>query len=664
MAKVTDSPPSSLSVSDDTDDENVPRKSGKKKVARQSDDDSDMSLSLPASSDEDTNQQKDNEQPVQRKRKSSSSRDPLKTQGNPQGLADTEVDHEAEGHRGQRPNLPGEEDDWSLLDSPRHRRSSSEAPPGRDSGMGETRLSDADSSLFTDTRSPVSAASGKHTMSPAQTTQGPAVGGNAEIRKGIGQMDSDLEKFRTEVLRLNEDITQLNSALSHFESPQESPLLPDATLAGTQHGAQISDSANAVSAQDPMPSQAAPLTDALDVLASPVPATLRAEESEMEDARVRQLVELLERATQQIKAERARAKDLERENQALKQSSAHNSLEYSGQGTNDSVDDDPRYIGLQRAYTEALKKKQKYEHLKVKYRELALENQLAIEQIAVLRIKCIDMQVALETEKAKVQDLSQKNTLLAKHAGNGYASMPAVQPAQLPAPPHQPVAAQPPPPAAVAPPVPTQSHNVPTDMVFSVVGPDGCDLEEEHPSANSNKERLHASARGRKPISQTQVRSSRTTAPSPQRKTPSTTQLPHGHQSPLRSNASARTPSPGLPSQSSPVRSRSTAAVPVPASPKDEVLIHRMIRALSPPPTVSQMGKLVDSMVKELIRNLQLRGVDLPMRKVTNCVYLINNKRLNLAVISDKLVVKVGGGHQDFLEYLNKSKVLRVAKAK
>ena len=45
----------------------------------------------------DTNQQKDNEQPVQRKRKSSSSRDPLKTQGNPQGLADTEVDHEAEG---------------------------------------------------------------------------------------------------------------------------------------------------------------------------------------------------------------------------------------------------------------------------------------------------------------------------------------------------------------------------------------------------------------------------------------------------------------------------------------------------------------------------------------------------------------------------------------
>ena len=42
---------------------------------------------------------------------------------------------------------------------------------------------------------------------------------------------------------------------------------------------------------------------------------------------------------------------------------------------------------------QALKKKQKYEHLKVKYRELALENQLAIEQIAVLRIKCIDMQV-------------------------------------------------------------------------------------------------------------------------------------------------------------------------------------------------------------------------------------------------------------------------------
>ena len=32
------------------------------------------------------------------------------------------------------------------------------------------------------------------------------------------------------------------------------------------------------------------------------------------------------------------------------------------------------------------------------------------------------------------------------------------------------------------------------------------------------------------------------------------------------------------------------------------------------------------------------------MRKVTNCVYLINNKRLNLAVISDKLVGMHGQG--------------------
>ena len=92
------------------------------------------------------------------------------------------------------------------------------------------------------------------------------------------------------------------------------------------------------------------------------------------------------------------------------------------------------------------------------------------------------LQATLVTTEAMVQDLSQKNTLLAKHGGNGCAPMPAVQSARVPTPPHQPVAAQPPPPAAVVPPVRTQSH-----QGFSVVESDGCDSKEEIPSAKRKK---------------------------------------------------------------------------------------------------------------------------------------------------------------------------------
>jgi len=38
-------------------------------------------------------------------------------------------------------------------------------------------------------------------------------------------------------------------------------------------------------------------------------------------------------------------------------------------------------------------KADKYDQLRQRHRELALENQMAVEQIAVLRLKCIDLQV-------------------------------------------------------------------------------------------------------------------------------------------------------------------------------------------------------------------------------------------------------------------------------
>eukprot|EP00668_Euglena_longa_P000401 GGOE01000513.1.p1 GENE.GGOE01000513.1~~GGOE01000513.1.p1 ORF type:complete len:614 (-),score=122.88 GGOE01000513.1:189-2030(-) len=361
-----------------------------------------------------------------------------------------------------------------------------------------------------------------------------------------------------------------------------------------------------------------------DTPTSPASIILR-EDGEGEDARVRQLVELLERATQQIRAERVRTKELEQENQSLKQQPRAPVV-----ATPPAPENDPRYLGLQRAYTEAVQRAEKYDSLKQKYRELYLENQMAVEQIAVLRIKCIDMQVALEAEKART-------ALLVPPVPSDPVPPPPTPSYLLPA-------------APPAVPATAKGDDPDRDLAFTVVGRNGADMESNralHPKAGTAQLKATGSApRLGRPQESVQSHTHTTsTMLLPAASFPSRTPSPVGRSSRSQSPSQRGAPPP---------RGHS-----VPSSPKDEVLIHRMIRALSPPPTVSQVGKLVDSMVKELLRNLRARGVDLPLKRIGNCAYTLHERRLNLSVISDKLVVKVGGGHQDLLEHLHRAKCFR-----
>ena len=66
------------------------------------------------------------------------------------------------------------------------------------------------------------------------------------------------------------------------------------------------------------------------------------------------------------------------------------------------------------------------------------------------------------------------------------------------------------------------------------------------------------------------------------------------------------------------------------------------------------MGLLVNSMVQELRRVMRERGSTLPLERVGDCVYLMGKRKVNLAVSGGKLVVKSGGGHHDFIAFLEK----------
>ena len=64
------------------------------------------------------------------------------------------------------------------------------------------------------------------------------------------------------------------------------------------------------------------------------------------------------------------------------------------------------------------------------------------------------------------------------------------------------------------------------------------------------------------------------------------------------------------------------------------------------------VGKLVRELKKRFVDN----GCPLPLTQVDDFVYQLGSRKVTLNVISNKLVVRLGGGFTDFLEFLEKAR--------
>ena len=65
----------------------------------------------------------------------------------------------------------------------------------------------------------------------------------------------------------------------------------------------------------------------------------------------------------------------------------------------------------------------------------------------------------------------------------------------------------------------------------------------------------------------------------------------------------------------------------------------------------------VDVMVQNLKQRFRQSGVALPLEKHSGCVYRLGAKKLSLNLRNSRLMVRVGGGYADFLEYLSKASI-------
>ena len=65
--------------------------------------------------------------------------------------------------------------------------------------------------------------------------------------------------------------------------------------------------------------------------------------------------------------------------------------------------------------------------------------------------------------------------------------------------------------------------------------------------------------------------------------------------------------------------------------------------------------RAVDGMVDSLKTRFEQSGVSLPLDKHTGCVYRLGQRKLSLSIRNNRLMVRVGGGFCDFLEYLSKA---------
>ncbi|KEG13433.1 putative protein kinase [Trypanosoma grayi] len=96
-------------------------------------------------------------------------------------------------------------------------------------------------------------------------------------------------------------------------------------------------------------------------------------------------------------------------------------------------------------------------------------------------------------------------------------------------------------------------------------------------------------------------------------------------------------------------------------------MITRLRRAMAPPPTKEQLGEVIHAMVQEIVRDTRRRGINLQMTRQSPCVYHFGYRGIHarrgksaatrvvhLSIDSGQLTVKVGGGHENFLDYLER----------
>ena len=60
----------------------------------------------------------------------------------------------------------------------------------------------------------------------------------------------------------------------------------------------------------------------------------------------------------------------------------------------------------------------------------------------------------------------------------------------------------------------------------------------------------------------------------------------------------------------------------------------------------------VDQLAAELVARFSEQGCPLPLRRHSDFVYQLGNRKVSLSVISGKLVVRHGASYVDFLEFL------------
>eukprot|EP01052_Picozoa_sp_SAG31_P035364 SAG31_NODE_4257_length_3414_cov_1.764706_2_plen_261_part_00 len=83
----------------------------------------------------------------------------------------------------------------------------------------------------------------------------------------------------------------------------------------------------------------------------------------------------------------------------------------------------------------------------------------------------------------------------------------------------------------------------------------------------------------------------------------------------------------------------------------------RAARSLQPASALRQSKcKAVDQLVTELTTRFRAEGCPLPLKRHSDFVYKLGNRKVSLSVISGKLVVRAGAGYVDFLNFLEKAR--------